>query len=87
MCKWSKWGNTRIDPCMRPLIKYLRSLHVNTLACCCGHGKYPMTIVALCGFGQEPCEILSGVWIPRKKRFYKRDKEGIYYIPEVVNVK
>lgn len=33
-----------------------------------------------------PTEIFSGTVIPRKKRFYKKDKHGIYFIPEVVKV-
>jgi hypothetical protein len=28
-------------------------------------------------------EFWSGVLIPRKKRFYKRDNAGRFYIPEV----
>lgn len=90
MCKWSKWGDTRIDPCMRDLIKYLNNAKIETLACCCGHGKYPKTIVIKlhpgCG---EPgqMELLSMTRIPRNKRFYKRDKNGVYFIPEVSNGK
>ena len=29
-------------------------------------------------------ELFSGKLINRKKRFYKKDKEGYYYIPEVL---
>ena len=64
------------------------------VACCCGHqeefkGKYPMTIV--CEYydrksgHQTFIEFISGKEIPRTRRFYKRDKQGVYYIPEVVN--
>jgi hypothetical protein len=67
---------------MRRLIKYLNVFSEKPIACCCGHGKYPMTIVArLKYFGVV--ELLSGTSIPRKKKFYKRDKQGYYYIPEV----
>lgn len=79
MCQWNKWGDTRIDPCMRNLIKYIP----NTFACCCGHGKYPMTIVVKNVKG-EFLDIVSGIIIPRSKRFYKRDNHGVYYIPEVI---
>lgn len=55
------------------------------LASCCGHNRYPKTIVvrfrADKGF---VFEYFSGVIIPRKRRFYKRDKEGYYFIPEVI---
>ena len=30
-------------------------------------------------------EICHDIIIPRKKRLYKRDKQGYYYIPEVVD--
>jgi len=103
MCKKTKYhktSNTQIDKCMRPLIKYLKKEGRNTVACCCGHGRYPMTIVV----GRETSvvrtrripfnitevitlwfeEILSGKVIPRKRRFYLKDKQGYYYIPEVI---
>lgn len=86
MCKGDiKNGDTRIDPCMRNIIKNLQDQKIKTLACCCGHGKYPMTIVIDIGFSKTlPLEIFSNKQIPRKKKFYKRDKQGIYYIPEVI---
>jgi len=86
MCKWSKWGDTRIDSCMRELIKNLKREGIKTLACCCGHGKYPQTIV-IDSDEFYPLEICQGVYITRSRRFYKRDKQGIYYIPECVKGK
>ncbi len=84
MCKLNKkTGNRRVDPCMKKLIRYLQNLRVETLACCCGHGKYPMTIVVKKDNGLY-YEVLSDMWIPRQKRFYKKDKQGYYYIPEVM---
>ncbi len=83
MCKLNKWGKTRIDPCMRQVIQILRELNVKTLACCCGHGKYPMTIV-INGVGDRYFDMVSGAEIPRKKKFYKKDKQGFYFIPEVL---
>ena len=88
MCKFSlKSGDTRIDPCMKSLIKALNEHGIVTLACCCGHGKYPMTIVYKVTKGVLTGNIydfISGWGIPRKKKFYKRDKQGHYYIPEVL---
>lgn len=45
------------------------------------------------GWQEEPykkesgtvCDVPTGLKIPRTKRFYKKDSEGFYYIPEVVN--
>lgn len=96
MCKWNKWGDTRIDPCMRSLIENIQWLmgndfgdedHIGSswkiVACCCGHGKYPISIVVESPHGKH-LEIVSNVYIDRKKRFYKRDKKGYYYIPETI---
>ena len=80
MCEFNP--NTRIDPCLRKLIKNLKTYtKLNTVACCCG--KYPMTI--LVKFDNEIFDLVSGVVIPRIRKFYKRDKQGRYHIPEVKN--
>ena len=89
MCKFNKkGGNKRIDPCMKNFIKFINSLStkkypVKTLGCCCGHGKYAPSIV--CEVKGEIIEVVGWEKIPRKKKFYKKDKQGYYYIPEVVN--
>jgi len=90
MCKTKRYkgtSNTRIDKCMKDCIHTLEVMssesHIKTVACCCGHGKYPMTIVVKNKSGW--CwDLISGIDIPRKRNFYKRDSEGYYYIPEVV---
>ena len=85
MCKKTqfKYCPSTIDPCMKKVIGNLQLENVETLACCCGHGKYPMTIV-IRGLMGLPVEIFSNKTIFRKKKFYKRDKQGYYFIPEVV---
>jgi len=89
MCRAVKYKNTsnvRIDKCMRKFIENLKGLGVQTLACCCGHGKYPMTLVVDIGFSKVLAkEIFSGKQIPRKRNFYKKDKQGYYFIQEVKN--
>ena len=86
MCKLDKKNQGRkIDPCLIQVIQNLRELKVQTLACCCGHGKYPMSIIVNIGVDKIiPLEIFSNKVIERKKKFYKKDKEGYYYIPEVL---
>lgn len=98
MCEWSKWGDTRIDPCMRELIKWMGNKH-HTVLSCCGHGKYPMTLIVkeyIYVNGKKAIvfrEIFSGKILRTKenplksdpKKFYKRNKQGVYYIPEVSN--
>lgn len=108
MCKLDKKsGDTRIDPCMKKEIEeFNKSLELlkpyfelenelKIVACCCGHNKYPKTIVLKTrghkgkvnhpGYA-EPMyfEHFSGINIPRVRRFYKKDKQGYYYIPEVL---
>jgi len=79
------FNDIRIDPCMKKILIPIRDSGIRTLACCCGHNKYPMTIVYETSTGPE--EWFSGVKIPRKKRFYVKDSEGFYYIPEVCSIK
>ena len=90
MCKFNpKNDSRRIDPCLKEFISnfYVMIEDIYTIkACCCGHGKYPMTIIIDDGT-DEMVEIVSGKIIPRKKKFYKKDKQGVYYIPEVMEKK
>ena len=82
MCKFNPKNDSRtIDPCMKNLIDFMNLNEIETLACCCGHGKYPMTIVV--NWEELKFEIVSNTEIPRKKKFYKKDRHGFYYIPEV----
>ena len=88
MCKktnYHKTSNTRIDKCMRNLINFIddHSNAIEVVACCCGHNKYPMTIIVK-GIGNGVFDLMSGVIISRTINFYKKDKQGYYYIPEVV---
>ena len=79
-------SDLRIDPCMRTFIKQLNGSlhnHLKILACCCGHNKYPMSIIITNGI--IIWDLVSGVEIPRKIKFYKRDKQGYYFIPEISN--
>jgi len=72
----------RLDDCLACLILYLNIYGIKTIASCCGHGRYPITIIA--DFDGEKKDIMSNIIIPRKKRFYKKDKQGYYYIPEII---
>lgn len=86
MCKTH--NPRKIDKCMVILIDNLKEAFgdgVDILACCCGHGKYPMTIVAqIYQSDIPPYDLCSNVSIPRKRKFYKKDRQGYYYIPEVI---
>ena len=97
MCKFDKKNDSRrIDPCMRNLIKWLNNKH-KTISCCCGHGKYKPSIIIkeyrTINGKREICfvEVFSGKILRIKKnpldkdpkKFYKKDKNGKYYLPEV----
>ena len=74
----------RLDYCMINLIWILNNNGIKTLGCCCGHKKYPMTIVHQSPNGKI-WELMTGVEIKRKKRFYLKDKQGYYFIPETLS--
>ena len=46
--------------------------------------KYPKTIVVKHQGTKMPFEYFSHQYILRKKRFYIKDKEGYYFIPETI---
>ena len=80
----------RIDKCLKPLLNWLKEEEdYRVTASCCGHGKYPMTIVVEWIENGVPKyeELLTGTQLPRTKRFYKKDSQGRYYIPEVSRAK
>ena len=82
-------SNTQIDICMRPLINFLQEEGYKTLACCCGHGRYPITVVVESRYidGLLAQELFTNTYLPRTRRFYKKDKQGYYYIPETLRGK
>lgn len=82
MCDFNPRNDSRfIDPCMRMVVFNLRLKGFNVVACCCGHGRYSKTIMVK--VKGEAFELLTNRPIPRKKKFYRRDKDGYFYIPEV----
>lgn len=91
MCKktnYNKTSNTHIDKCLRSLIKFLQKHDYNTVGCCCGHGKYQTTIIIEYKRRGKSVfeEMFTHTLIPRSRRFYKKDCEGYYYIPEINNI-
>ncbi|MFW9872928.1 MAG: hypothetical protein ACFFG0_07490 [Candidatus Thorarchaeota archaeon] len=90
MCKkkYLKQGycNNRIDEC---LIKFIERINkytpFKTLASCCGHGKYKPTIV-IKDKNNTIFELFTKKILGTRKRnrYYKKDKENYYYIPELI---
>lgn len=93
MCKKKqfKYCPSEIDECMKNFIDVLNDLLMKLpfkiVACCCGHKKYPMTIIVRNIMTGGCFDLISSKSIPRKHKFYKRDKVGYYYIPETLEVK
>lgn len=87
MCKKTNYKtcNVRIDKCIMSLITFLQSRGYDTVSSCCGHQKYPLTVVVKEKWKDNIIykELFTNTIIPRTRRFYKRDEEGYYYIPEV----
>lgn len=86
MCEFRpKARGSGIDPCMESVVKFFEDwAGVDMVMCCCGHGVYPMTIIVRLPDGSFR-EIFSGATFPPgTKRFYRRDKNGMYYVPETL---
>jgi hypothetical protein len=90
MCKKVNYKtcNTRIDKCMKNICNFIdKHTEWKCIGSCCGHKKYnPSILVQHPAYkGRFALEIFSRIPIQRKRRFYKRDKQGYYYIPEVID--
>ena len=87
MCKKKqfKYCPSEIDECLVRLIEFMKIMggKLQPVASCCGHGKYPMTIIVRNHLGIT-WDLISNEIILRKRNFYKKDKQGYYYIPETL---
>ena len=85
MCikKQFKYCPSEIDECLKNIINFMKVKggKIQPVSCCCGHNRYPMTIIIT--NGELNWDLISNEIIPRKKKFYKKDSKGYYYIPEV----
>ncbi len=79
--------NPRIDECLITLIDNINSeTNLKTLASCCGHKVYPATIIVKDKTTGIIFEYFSKIQVSEKKRnrYYKKDSEGYYFVPEIV---
>lgn len=88
MCTKLPYNNPRIDECIRKECKKINDNgKLRTLSSCCGHKRYPKTIVVMQRDTKQVYELFSGVYLGRGRRkgnrYYKRDPIGHYFIPEV----
>lgn len=84
-----------VDSCLAEELKNLNdTCGYKTLASCCGHGKYKKTIIVISKNHRRPIpfEINSGKPLTTKdgkpitRKFYIKDDEGHYFIPEVEGI-
>ena len=89
-------GSAReIDPCLEEELKKLENTFprfkekFKMIMSCCGHYKYSKTLILQNRGSKVHFEWFSGIRLSGTKRsdtrapFYRRDKEGYYYIPEI----
>ena len=81
--KYSKLKYAKVDACIAPLVSLLNMYGIETVGACCGHGIYNPSIFI--NHKGKKIDLFSGKIILRKRRFYKTDQKGYYYIPEVKN--
>jgi hypothetical protein len=87
MCEKRKNGQFYIDPCLQAILDQINaSGQFRTLLSCCGHKKYHPTIIIINKITKNVFEYFSGIPLGYKKRkpykYYKKDPEGYYYLPE-----
>lgn len=93
MCTKLPYLNPRIDECLRPFVKCLNAQDTfRTVASCCGHDKYPATIIFEDVTNGKVYEWHSEKELPRiakelqkqprGRKIYQKDAEGYYFLPE-----
>jgi len=86
MCDKLPYSNPRIDKCLIKEIEEINEIGLyRTILSCCGHNKYAKTIVVKERSTGRILEYFTKIELKPKKRnrYYKRDPEGYYYIPEI----
>ena len=84
---WVRGKYIKVDECIAEMVERLNDDKiVKTLGSCCGHNVYPATLVVERSDGSHE-EMFSGIKIPRQRNFYRKDKKGLYFIPETIGRK
>lgn len=97
MCEKNHFSGpaNKIDPCLVDELERIKKTFprfkekFKDIMSCCGHGKYKKTFVVQNRYSKYYFEWFSDTSLTTTKRensrkpFYKSDKEGYYYIPEV----
>jgi hypothetical protein len=73
----------RLDSCLRAKVEALNRRGIVTVGSCCGHNRYPETILVRDRTGR--IRVLgTRIIVLRTRNFYRKDKHGVYYIPEAI---
>jgi len=86
MCDKLPYNNPRIDKCLIEEIKAINDEGIYmTILSCCGHKIYSKSIVVKERSTGRIFEYFSKIELgsKKRKRYYKKDPDGFYYIPEV----
>ena len=77
-----------VDRCIREKVQEINDMGYVTISSCCGHGRYPPTIVIgqYCEDGRVMGDFefftSKNIWRDKRK-IYSRDIDGFHFIPEV----
>nr|MDO8114951.1 hypothetical protein [Candidatus Sigynarchaeota archaeon] len=85
MCDKLRYENPRIDRCLVEAIEQINAGgEFHTIASCCGHGRYPPTIIVRDRNGHY-YEYVSKQLVDKAKRhrYYRRDPFGFYYVGQI----
>lgn len=96
MC--NKGNSKEIDECLKEELEQINTGYpiqggnkFTTLLSCCGHGRYPKTIIVINNISGCVFDWISGAILPEKykngkkrKRYYTKDKEGFFFLPEAI---
>lgn len=92
MCQKLSYCNRKIDSCIQNEVEKINRTGFNSISSCCGHKKYEKTIV-IRRKNNSVIEFFTGIILKpynpkfdkRHNIYYKKDKQGFYFIPELVN--
>jgi len=80
MCEKKPYCNRKVDECIRDIVTVINRYGIyRTISSCCGHNKYPRTIIVMDKITKEVKDYDTQThlsWGKRKRnRYYKKDSE------------
>lgn len=94
MCQKKPYQNREIDECLVDEINAIKTKewiqNYQSLMSCCGHRKYKKTFIVRNRTTRHVFDWYTGIDLTKSGRarkrqpYYKKDKEGYYFIPELI---